>query len=399
MGVIKIQRAWFILFFLVQQPLLSAQDDWVESVANSVIYDTGLAWNKAGGDWTDANGIAYGTDAPYAVVTIERSGDEQLVEADVTGLVNEWISGTHANKGMLLRYLDGTVCRCARFFSREQSSTKSAKLIVTRNDNTIMEYPVAADTEINTNPQATQALGGRMYYRIEHRVNALIRFTLEESQTVKQALLVLTTYPTTYKDQLIFGVFRSSQGEPLSNPGTSRPNPPGQFSLKVVARSAPGGTDPGGTDPGGTDPGGTDPGGTDPGGTDPGGTDPGGTDPGGTDPGGTDPGGTDPGGTNPGGTNPGGSAAGTFTVSWEAPTTYDNGDPLDPSQDITHYRVYYGTQSRSYDVGPIEVSPSTTSLVVDSLPTHTYFVVVTSVDRSGIESDFSQEARVDVVAP
>lgn len=80
----------------------------------------------------------------------------------------------------------------------------------------------------------------------------------------------------------------------------------------------------------------------------------------------------------------------TSTVSWVAPTTRANGDPLQLSE-IGGYRIYYGSASDSLDQ-VIEISdPSVTEYVVNQLvPSDTYYFAVTAYDTEGIESALSE---------
>ncbi len=85
----------------------------------------------------------------------------------------------------------------------------------------------------------------------------------------------------------------------------------------------------------------------------------------------------------------GGSAV---TLSWDAPTTMTDGSPLNPSTDVSMYKIYYGTASNTYTQVVNVSNPGTTTITQTlSLPAGTYFFVVTDVDASGLESDYSNE--------
>lgn len=83
------------------------------------------------------------------------------------------------------------------------------------------------------------------------------------------------------------------------------------------------------------------------------------------------------------------SVLGDGTVSWVAPTTRANGDPLQLSE-IGGYRIYYGQTSDNLNQ-VIEINdPSVTEYVVDQLvPSNTYYFAVTAYDTEGIESALS----------
>jgi hypothetical protein len=82
------------------------------------------------------------------------------------------------------------------------------------------------------------------------------------------------------------------------------------------------------------------------------------------------------------------------TLSWDAPTTYNDGKtPLDPATDIAKYRIYYGTSSRTYTQAVDVVNPGTTTITQTlNLMPGTYFFAVTDIDISGQESAYSNEA-------
>jgi hypothetical protein len=74
------------------------------------------------------------------------------------------------------------------------------------------------------------------------------------------------------------------------------------------------------------------------------------------------------------------------TLRWKAPTTNADGSPLN---DLAGYKIYYGTSSGNYtksvDVGNV------TTYTMKNLPTGTVHFALTSYDKAGNESDFSDE--------
>ena len=82
-------------------------------------------------------------------------------------------------------------------------------------------------------------------------------------------------------------------------------------------------------------------------------------------------------------------ALGNVTLSWVAPTQNADGSPL---MDLAGYKIYYGTNSQSYDHEIRIDSPGITTYVVDNLVADTYFFAATSFNSSGIESAYSGEA-------
>ncbi len=88
---------------------------------------------------------------------------------------------------------------------------------------------------------------------------------------------------------------------------------------------------------------------------------------------------------------------GNAILSWSAPTNYSDGNPL-PSTSIKGYRVYSRPLSGAYNGIFYYVSAPTTSLPVKnlSLPVGQYYIVVTTLDISNIESSFSNEILADL---
>ena len=82
-------------------------------------------------------------------------------------------------------------------------------------------------------------------------------------------------------------------------------------------------------------------------------------------------------------------ALGNVTLNWVAPTQNSDGSPL---TDLVGYKIYYGTSSRTYDHEIQIDNPGTTTYVVDNLVPNTYYFAATSLNSSGIESDYSGEA-------
>jgi hypothetical protein len=93
----------------------------------------------------------------------------------------------------------------------------------------------------------------------------------------------------------------------------------------------------------------------------------------------------------PGGTDNGALYTGNAVLSWNAPTQYSDGSPLLAS-DITGYKVYFGTSSRAYASNHM-VPASTTSIRIRDLnvPTGSFYVAVSTLDKAGHESDYSSE--------
>ncbi len=81
------------------------------------------------------------------------------------------------------------------------------------------------------------------------------------------------------------------------------------------------------------------------------------------------------------------SYTGSVTLSWQAPSTYEDGSPL---TDIAGYKVYYGKESGAYS-DFVEVV-NYTSASIGGLPVGIpLYFSVTAYDLSGSHSTFSSE--------
>ncbi len=93
-----------------------------------------------------------------------------------------------------------------------------------------------------------------------------------------------------------------------------------------------------------------------------------------------------------GGGNVGSNVGGSAMLSWDAPQTYTDGRPLGDA--LGGFKVYYGTSSRNY-THVVDVGKVTTYRVVGLSPA-TYYFAVTAYDRSGNESDYSNEVSKEI---
>ena len=100
------------LFALIAFPYAIHADplDWAEGVSGyymggmtSTEFNRPYRWNRVGGDWVDAKGVAYGT-APFAV-TEHAGGDGALAhEFDVTALVKKWVARQLPQRGFRIEH-------------------------------------------------------------------------------------------------------------------------------------------------------------------------------------------------------------------------------------------------------------------------------------------------------
>lgn len=93
----------------------------------------------------------------------------------------------------------------------------------------------------------------------------------------------------------------------------------------------------------------------------------------------------------------------TLLVTWEAPTKNADGSDL---TDLSSYRLYYGLTSRGAATTPGEFTYESSVDINDAAatsfslpapdPGETYYFSLTAIDTSGNESDFSEEASLDI---
>jgi hypothetical protein len=80
---------------------------------------------------------------------------------------------------------------------------------------------------------------------------------------------------------------------------------------------------------------------------------------------------------------------GSATVSWLPPTGRTDGTAL---TNLASYHIWYGTAPGSYTQSISVPNPGVTSHQIDNLAAGTYYFVVTAVDASGYESEYSVAA-------
>ena len=82
-------------------------------------------------------------------------------------------------------------------------------------------------------------------------------------------------------------------------------------------------------------------------------------------------------------------AGGSARLTWTPPTTNTNGTPL---TNLAGYRVRWGTAAGNYPNVVTLNNPGLTAYVVENLVPGTYFFVVTALNSTGVESQFSNVA-------
>jgi regulation of enolase protein 1 (concanavalin A-like superfamily) len=81
--------------------------------------------------------------------------------------------------------------------------------------------------------------------------------------------------------------------------------------------------------------------------------------------------------------------SGSARLTWTAPTTNTNGEPL---TDLTSFKLYWGTSPGSYASQLTINNPSTTTWTLDNLAGGRWYFAVTALDVTGAESPKSNEA-------
>ncbi len=79
-------------------------------------------------------------------------------------------------------------------------------------------------------------------------------------------------------------------------------------------------------------------------------------------------------------------AAGSATLSWQAPATNTDGSAL---TDLAGYHIYYGTSSANLDQIINVASVGITTYVIDNLSAGTYYFEISAYTTAGIEGAMS----------
>jgi hypothetical protein len=86
------------------------------------------------------------------------------------------------------------------------------------------------------------------------------------------------------------------------------------------------------------------------------------------------------------------SAKGATTLSWQPPTTNDDGSPAK----LTGYKIYWGLTEGHYTSSVTLDNPGLTRHVVEQLPPNTYYFVATALSAEG-ESEPSNVVKMKVL--
>ena len=89
-------------------------------------------------------------------------------------------------------------------------------------------------------------------------------------------------------------------------------------------------------------------------------------------------------------------ALGSMSLFWAAPSENSDGTIL---TDLAGYNLYYGTSANNYPHSIRIDNPSISTYLVENLLPDTYYVVATSFNAVGVESEFSNMATRTVLSP
>jgi hypothetical protein len=77
-----------------------------------------------------------------------------------------------------------------------------------------------------------------------------------------------------------------------------------------------------------------------------------------------------------------------ITFSWVPPTQNSDGSPI---SNLAGYKIHYGTRTSDYTQTVSVENAGLTRLVVDNLPSGTYYFAITAYNAQGLESPLSGE--------
>jgi hypothetical protein len=86
-------------------------------------------------------------------------------------------------------------------------------------------------------------------------------------------------------------------------------------------------------------------------------------------------------------------ATGSVSLAWTPPTQNEDGSTL---TDLSGYKIHYGTASKTYSESVAINSAGITRYELESVPTGKIFIAMTSLSKSGAESDYSRELAITV---
>jgi hypothetical protein len=167
-----------------------------------------FAWQHAGGDWLDAQGTAQGP-VPFDRQRPAPRAGRQVVEFDMTALVQRWLRGQPRNSGVLLRATGSSSHGVTVFHSRESTDVAARpSLVIIWSDGSRTRLSPSADTYLDCS--SLSSLGARPSLSVGDGRSTLIVFPLPTTRLgVRSATLFLST-DVRYGESGDIGLFAAS---------------------------------------------------------------------------------------------------------------------------------------------------------------------------------------------
>lgn len=204
-------------------PGYAAYNDWAEGTQAAADGATRDYYNRAGqlewqnylGDWADAEGALQGPQA-YAVAQIQDTNTPRYIEWDVSGLVQQWLDGTHANQGFFIHAVSGA--GPINFRSKEYSGNNQHPELVVNVGAGEITFAPTADTYLEPSTYRSMGDSDELSLRLDGS-NVLVQFDLSSIGTgahVTSAVLRMYTHTQYGNETMTAGVFRCAHGEAIS---------------------------------------------------------------------------------------------------------------------------------------------------------------------------------------
>lgn len=140
------------------------------------------SWESPGGDWVDRNGVRHGP-AAYSTETIPRLKSPQIVQWDVTGIVDAW-SHRDSDSGALMLRVDDRVSGIVNFASLEATrSVDRPTLRVEWSDGRVDRLSPSSDTYISCSARRTR--GDLPILKVGNDSSAILVFPFKPRASVK----------------------------------------------------------------------------------------------------------------------------------------------------------------------------------------------------------------------
>lgn len=165
-----------------------------------------LTWDRAGGDWADATGKLYGETA-FATQPIQVSQVRQIIDFDITALIQNVLDARQAQATVLLRAKPNARNGIVEFHSRESPDTGARPMLKLKwSDGSQTRLSVASDTTLDCS--TVYSLGALSNLKAGKSLNAVLRFDIvKPTAKLLQAVLCLVS-DKQYAGATEIGVYR-----------------------------------------------------------------------------------------------------------------------------------------------------------------------------------------------